>query len=216
MPFRFKGGTLIELNGRLMHLEIPQVPADKIDVFCSLDVFKIFNTNNIWVNLRAVKEKLECGGITMEILANKKKLSNGCDVIQLETSIGGAIRNFDKPLSVIVGRHRFLPVKSTNELLSLMSNAYYVDTDDYVLKLNPQITRGPIITLSPEFRAVEEFLSRFSAGIPDMSQLVRLNVIGNVSFGRNVKLVGDVTIEAEKDQLLLIEDESVIDGSAKI
>lgn len=71
-----------------MHLEMPQVPEDKIDEFCSLKTFKylslfqlrsfqlskvifrMFNTNNIWVNLSAVKAKL--GQMTMEILANKK------------------------------------------------------------------------------------------------------------------------------------------------
>jgi len=35
-----QGGTLIELNGRLMHLEMPQVPADKLEEFCSLRTFK--------------------------------------------------------------------------------------------------------------------------------------------------------------------------------
>lgn len=35
-----KGGTVIEYNGSLMHLEMPQVPADHIDDFCSLNTFK--------------------------------------------------------------------------------------------------------------------------------------------------------------------------------
>lgn len=65
-----KGGTLIEINGYIMHLEMPQVPKDHINDFCSTDIFKIFNTNNIWVNLRAVKKKL--AEMKMEIIVNRK------------------------------------------------------------------------------------------------------------------------------------------------
>ncbi|KAK6024534.1 hypothetical protein OSTOST_09653 [Ostertagia ostertagi] len=79
-----------------MHLEIPQVPPEHLDEFCSTRTFKIFNTNNIWVNLRAVKERLD--SISSEIIVNKKDL-NGRSVIQLETSIGGCIRNFPRAYS---------------------------------------------------------------------------------------------------------------------
>ncbi|VDM10399.1 unnamed protein product [Wuchereria bancrofti] len=65
-----KGGTLIEINGYIMHLEMPQVPKDHINDFFSTDIFKIFNTNNIWVNLRAVKKKL--AKMKMEIIVNRK------------------------------------------------------------------------------------------------------------------------------------------------
>ncbi|VDM52642.1 unnamed protein product [Angiostrongylus costaricensis] len=65
-----KGGTLIDIAGQLMHLEIPQVPPERLDEFCSTRTFKIFNTNNIWVNLKAVRERLEA--ISSEIIVNKK------------------------------------------------------------------------------------------------------------------------------------------------
>ncbi|KAI1724492.1 UTP--glucose-1-phosphate uridylyltransferase domain-containing protein [Ditylenchus destructor] len=202
-----KGGTLIELNGSLMHLEMPQVPADKIDEFCSLKTFKMFNTNNIWVNLRAVKDKL--GQMTMEILANKKKLADGQNVIQLETSIGGAIRNFEKAISVRVNRRRFLPIKSTQELLALMSNCYYVDTEDYVVKLIASRSSQPLIKLSSEFSSVDEFLRRF-ASIPDLSELKSLKVIGDVKFGKNVKLVGNCEISSLNGETLAVADDSVL------
>ena len=65
-----KGGTLIKINGRLMHLEMPQVPPEGIDEFCSTKTFKIFNTNNIWIDLEAIRPRL--GEIKREIIANKK------------------------------------------------------------------------------------------------------------------------------------------------
>lgn len=35
-----KGGTLIDIGGRMMHLEMPQVPAENLPDFCSTKVFK--------------------------------------------------------------------------------------------------------------------------------------------------------------------------------
>ncbi|KAE9414074.1 hypothetical protein Angca_004496, partial [Angiostrongylus cantonensis] len=114
-----KGGTLIDIAGQLMHLEIPQVPPERLDEFCSTRTFKIFNTNNIWVNLKAVKERLET--ISSEIIVNKKVVSNRA-IIQLETSIGGCIRNFPRSYCVHVDRARFLPVKTTDDLLAISSD----------------------------------------------------------------------------------------------
>jgi UTP--glucose-1-phosphate uridylyltransferase len=50
-----KGGTLVEYEGKVRLLEIAQVPSDHVEDFKSIKMFKIFNTNNIWVNLKAIK-----------------------------------------------------------------------------------------------------------------------------------------------------------------
>uniref|UniRef100_A0AC35UEQ1 UTP--glucose-1-phosphate uridylyltransferase n=1 Tax=Rhabditophanes sp. KR3021 TaxID=114890 RepID=A0AC35UEQ1_9BILA len=203
-PMDTKGGTLIdikrstlvdtldgprvEVNRSVMHLEMPQVPKDHVDDFCSMSEFKIFNTNNIWINLKVVKEKIH--SMKMEIIVNRKKLSNGRGVIQLETSIGGAIRNFDNWLAVHVGRHRFLPVKKTQDIMAIMSNLYYYDADDYALRLRldrPIPDRAPVIKLSSEFDSVAEFQRRIPH-IPDMKDLLSLTVKGDVTFGKNVTL----------------------------
>uniref|UniRef100_A0A1I8ASS6 UTP--glucose-1-phosphate uridylyltransferase n=1 Tax=Steinernema glaseri TaxID=37863 RepID=A0A1I8ASS6_9BILA len=183
-----KGGTLIEIDGKIMHLEMPQVPEEHIDEFCSLRTFKIFNTNNIWIDLRAVKRRLDA--ISMEIIVNKKTMSCGRRVIQLETSIGGAIRNFEKAFGVRVGRHRFLPVKRTQDLLALKSNLYAVDAE-HVLRL--QVPRAPVVSLSAHYNSVHDFDARFLE-IPDMRALQKLSVAGDVRFGRGVTLRGDVEI----------------------
>lgn len=59
------------------------------------DVFRIFNTNNIYVNLKAVKKLLP--DIKSEIIVNKKTIRSR-EVLQLEFSIGGCIKNFDNAL----------------------------------------------------------------------------------------------------------------------
>uniref|UniRef100_A0A0N4ZKL3 UTP--glucose-1-phosphate uridylyltransferase n=1 Tax=Parastrongyloides trichosuri TaxID=131310 RepID=A0A0N4ZKL3_PARTI len=209
-PMDTKGGTLIEINNHIMHLEMPQVPKDHIDDFCSVTEFKIFNTNNIWINLKKVKEIID--NIKMEIIVNKKKLKNGRSVIQLETSIGGAIRNFEHCLAVHVDRHRFLPVKKTQDLFSIMSNLYILD-EDYILRLRKDrsIKCAPIIKLSSEFNSINEFIKRIP-NIPDMKDLLRLTIKGDVTFGKNVILKGDVIIIADKNSSLHITQGSVIEN----
>ncbi|GMT04016.1 hypothetical protein PENTCL1PPCAC_26190 [Pristionchus entomophagus] len=128
-----KGGTLICINGQAMHLEIPQVPPEHLDEFCSTRTFKIFNTNNIWVSLDAFKDRPY--EITSEIIVNKKTTSSGQAVVQLETSIGGSIKNFKKAFCVHVPRSRFIPVKGIPDLERVRSDQYTLD-DAYCLRFN--------------------------------------------------------------------------------
>lgn len=53
-----KGGTLIDYDGQVRLLEIAQVPSDRVEDFKSIRKFKIFNTNNLWINLRGMKLSL--------------------------------------------------------------------------------------------------------------------------------------------------------------
>ncbi|VDK20695.1 unnamed protein product, partial [Anisakis simplex] len=89
-----KGGTLIDYENRLMLLEIAQVPKDYVDEFKSVSKFRIFNTNNLWVRLDAIKRVVEKNELEMEVIVNPKHLERGIDVIQLETAAGAAIKNF--------------------------------------------------------------------------------------------------------------------------
>ena len=47
-----KGGTLIDYEGNIQLLEVAQVPSEHVEDFKSVRKFKIFNTNNLWINLR--------------------------------------------------------------------------------------------------------------------------------------------------------------------
>ena len=47
-------------------------------------------------------------------------------VFQLETAMGSAIESFDDAGAVVVPRSRFAPVKTTNDLFVLRSDAYNV------------------------------------------------------------------------------------------
>jgi UTP--glucose-1-phosphate uridylyltransferase len=67
-----KGGTIIDYDGTVRLLEVAQVPKDHLDEFCSTRKFKIFNTNNIWCNLKAIKRVMDEDAMNLEIIINNK------------------------------------------------------------------------------------------------------------------------------------------------
>ncbi|KAF1895163.1 hypothetical protein Lal_00022661 [Lupinus albus] len=201
-----KGGTLISYEGRL--LEIAQVPDEHVNEFKSIEKFKIFNTNNLWVNLKAVKRLVETDALKMEIIPNPKEV-DGVKVLQLETAAGAAIRFFDKAIGSNVPRSRFLPVKATSDLLLVQSDLYTLQ-DGFVARnsarANPE---NPSIELGPEFKKVSNFLSRFKS-IPSIIELDNLKVAGDIWFGAGVTLKGKVSIVAKPGAKLEIPDGAVI------
>lgn len=190
-----KGGTLVEYEGKLRLLEIAQVPKEHVDEFKSVSKFKIFNTNNLWISLDAIKRVTDDKSLHMEIIVNPKTLDNGVNVIQLETAVGAAIKSFEGAMGINVPRRRFLPVKTTSDLLIVMSNLYSLHTG--ALQMNPKrsFPQGPLVKLGSHFSKVKDYLSRFSS-IPDMLELDHLTVSGDVTFGKNVSLKGTVIIIA--------------------
>uniref|UniRef100_A0A8C6C506 UTP--glucose-1-phosphate uridylyltransferase n=1 Tax=Monodon monoceros TaxID=40151 RepID=A0A8C6C506_MONMO len=112
-----KGETLTQYEGKLRLMEIAQVPKAYADECKSVSKFKIFNTNNLWISLTAVKRLQEQNAIDMEIIVNPKTLDGGLNVIQLETAVGAAIKSFENSLGINVPRSRFLPVNTTSDLL---------------------------------------------------------------------------------------------------
>lgn len=91
-------------------------------------------------------------------------------------------------IGIKVPRARFLPVKKTQDLLALMSDIYEMDDCCNIrLRINRPIVHQPIIKLSKHFDSMEQFWKRF-ATIPQMSDLVRLRVDGDVYFGKDVIL----------------------------
>ncbi|KAJ3692893.1 hypothetical protein LUZ60_011988 [Juncus effusus] len=205
-----KGGTLISYEGRVQLLEIAQVPDAHVNEFKSIEKFKIFNTNNLWVNLKAIKRLVEADALKMEIIPNPKEV-DGIKVLQLETAAGAAIRFFDNAIGINVPRSRFLPVKATSDLLLVQSDLYTL-VDGFVTR-NParESPANPSIELGPEFKKVGSFLERFKS-IPSIVELDSLKVSGDVWFGSNVVLKGKVTITAKSGTKLEIPDASVIEN----
>lgn len=207
-----KGGTLIEYEGRLRLLEVAQVPKQYIEEFKSVNKFKIFNTNNLWMKLGAVKRLCEQDAFDLEIIINNKRLDNGANVIQLETAVGAGVKCFENSIGVIVPRSRFLPVKKTSDLLLVMSNLYDLRSGCLVMSDNRQFKATPLIKLGDDhFKKVHEFLKRFEA-IPDMIELDHLTVSGDVTFGRDVTLKGTVIIIANHGDRIDIPSGAILEN----
>lgn len=206
-----KGGTIISYNGKVSLLEVAQVPKKYIEEFKSVTKFKVFNTNNIWLSLRAVKRVMQEDKLRLDIIANQKEV-NGQKVIQLETAIGAAIGYFGNACGVNVPRSRFLPVKSTSDLLLIQSNMFTLKSGALVRNPLRQFATTPVVKLGKEFKKVQSYLERFGGSIPDVLELDHLTVSGDIKFGPGVILKGTVIIVANPGSTIMIPDGSILEN----
>nr|CAG31629.1 hypothetical protein RCJMB04_8o6 [Gallus gallus] len=206
-----KGGTLTQYENKLRLVEIAQVPKAHVDEFKSVSKFKIFNTNNLWIALSAIKRLQEKNAIDMEIIVNPKTLDGGLNVIQLETAVGAAIKSFENSLGINVPRSRFLPVKTTSDLLLVMSNLYSLNAGSLTMSEKREFPAVPLVKLGSSFTKVQDYLRRFES-IPDMLELDHLTVSGDVTFGKNVSLKGTVIIIANHGDRIDIPAGAVLEN----
>lgn len=206
-----KGGTLIDYDGVARLLEIAQVPSEHIEEFKSIKKFKIFNTNNLWINLKAIRRLLTQNAFSgMEVIVNPKVIDN-TTVLQLERAAGSAIRFFNNSHGVVVPRSRFLPVKSTSDLLLIQSNLYSLINAFPSLSLSRPFGTIPVINLGNYFKSISEYEKRFRK-IPDILELDHLTISGDVYFGENVTLKGTVVIVAPQNSRIDIPSGSILEN----
>ncbi|GAA5849486.1 hypothetical protein JCM3775_003209 [Rhodotorula graminis] len=206
-----KGGTLINYEGNVRLLEIAQVPSDHVEDFKSVRKFKIFNTNNLWVNLRAIKRIMENDGMDLEIIVNHKQSDKGEAVIQLETAVGAAIKHFNGAHGINVPRSRFLPVKSCSDLLLIKSDLYELSGGALVMNPDRMFLSTPVIKLGDAFKKVAAFQKRFKT-IPSLLELDHLTISGDVSFGRGTVLRGTVIIVANDGSKIELPDGTTLEN----
>lgn len=209
-----KGGTIISYDGNVQLLEVAQVPSQYIEEFKSVSKFKVFNTNNIWVSLRAIKRVMQEGAMKLDIIVNNKEV-DGEKVIQLETAIGAAISYFNNACGVNVPRSRFLPVKSTSDLMLIQSNMFTLKSGALIMNPARQFSTTPVIKLGKEFKKVGDYLERFGS-IPDVLELDHLTVSGDVYFGSNTTLKGTVIVVANPGNKIMIPSGSVIENKVVV
>jgi UTP--glucose-1-phosphate uridylyltransferase len=127
--------------------------------------------------------------------------------------MAAAIDVFDGAAAVRVPRRRFAPVKTTNDLLVIRSDAYRL-TDDFRVELLPERgNRPPFVDLDPAyFKLIDDFEARFPHGPPSLAACERLVVVGDVAFGRSVVVRGVVRVENHEERQLRIEDGAVLEG----
>lgn len=188
-----KGGHLAQSpEGNFLLREVAQCPEEDLDAFTDVAKHRYFNTNNLWVDLRAIDESWT----ELPLIVNRKPvIPHQVDspvVSQLETAMGAAIGTVKGARAIEVGRDRFFPVKTTNELLAIRSDLYDLDAAGL---LHPLVEKAPKIDLDPHhYKMIADF-DRLVEGAPSLKECTSLKVRGPVVLSSEDRLVGEVILE---------------------
>ena len=217
-----KGGHLARSSdGRLILRESAQCPPEEQQAFQDIRRYRYFNTNNLWIDLRALAQILakRNGVLGLPLIRNEKPIDptkpSTPHVYQLETAMGAAIAVIENAQALRVPRSRFVPVKKNSDLLVLMSDAYALG-DEYGLHLSTE--RGdspPVVTLDDRYyQLYDDMIERFPHGAPSLRHCNTLTVKGNVVFGRNITIEGHVVLENHQENALFLDDGTVLHGAS--
>ena len=197
-----KGGHLAvrTRDGQLVLRDSAQTAPEDADAFADITRHRYFNTNNLWLDLRALADTLAANGgvLGLPLIRNEKTVDPGDAssprVIQVETAMGAAVEVFAGAQPLEVERARFLPVKSTNDLLVLRSDVYELG-DDATIRLVDGVDEAPYVDLDPGFyKLVADFDARFPAGPPSLRRATSLRVHGDWTFAPDVVVEGEASI----------------------
>jgi UTP--glucose-1-phosphate uridylyltransferase len=201
-PADRKGGHLALHRGRTVLRETAQVPKGD-ESFTDVEHWRFYNTNNLWIDLEALRslQQQDPGGPALPLIVNRKTVDpsdvSSTPVIQLETAMGAAIGSIEGARAVQVPRHRFAPVKTTDDLLVVRSDCY---------ELTPEGRMHATFDGPPPFVALDKdhykllsgFEARFPKGAPSLRRCDSLTVTGNVTFGAGVVVKGSVVVEGPR------------------
>ena len=214
-----KGGHIARHlpDGRLVLRETAQTPASEIESFSDFRRWRYYNTNNLWIDLRALRELLgRGGGIGLPLIVNRKSVDprdpDSTPVIQLESAMGAAIGSFPGARALEVPRVRFAPVKTTDDLLLLRSDVYRLGAGMTVEPLPNRRDRLPFVDLDRRvYGLLDAFEARFPAGPPSLVEAERLVVRGDVTFAPGVVVRGAVTLDTHGRPPVTVAPGTVLD-----
>jgi len=219
-PADVKGGQLVvrKADGRIVQRETAQTHPDDLDVSLDPARHRYFHTNNLWFDLEALAAELDRTGGVLELplIRNEKTVDpsdpSSTPVIQIESAMGAAVAVFEGATAIEVGRERFLPVKTTSDLLVLRSDVYDL-TDDY--RVVAQV-EAPLVTLPGAYKTIAAFDARFPVGAPSLRGATSLTVEGDWTFGKDVVVEGDARLPANDGGSGVVPDDARVtsDGVA--
>ena len=211
-PADRKGGHLACYRDRLVLRETAQVP-DGDASFTDVERWHWYNTNNIWIDLRALRDlqAADPAAPDLPLIVNRKTADprdpESTPVIQLESAMGAAIGSIPGARAVCVPRSRFAPVKTTDDLLLVRSDAYQLTSDGQMRAAFDG--QEPVVTLDEDYyRLLPDFDQRFPGGAPSLRRCHRFEVEGDVTFGADVAAVGEVRVTGPRH----IPDGEVLGG----
>lgn len=197
-----KGGHLARstATGGLLLRESAQCPDEDEAEFQNVGKHKFFNTNNLWVNLEALKAAFEKydGVLPLPVIKNGKTVDPrdkaSTKVLQLETAMGAAIECFPGAQAILIPRTRFAPVKTTNDMLALMSDAYMVTADHRMELVAERNGVPPNVKLDGCYKFVDQLQTLVPNGPPSLIKCDKLTIEGKMSFAKGVVFLGTVKV----------------------
>lgn len=193
-----KGGHLAVriADGQLILRDTAQTAPEEMDFFTDEFRHPYFHTNNLWVELTALRDLLEqrSGVLGLPLIRNDKTVDPAdpasTKVYQLESAMGAAIEVFPGSTAIVVGRDRFLPVKTTNELMLLRSDLFELAADGRLVAQAPI----PRISLDGHYKLVDDFDALVPV-VPSLRRATSLEVKGEWHFDVPSAVVGEVVLE---------------------
>ncbi|NPA24992.1 MAG: UTP--glucose-1-phosphate uridylyltransferase [Deltaproteobacteria bacterium] len=216
-----KGGHLAcrKGDGGFLLREAAQCPAAEKERFQDVERYRYFNTNSLWLDLRALARKLDenDGCLELPLIVNRKPVDprrpDSTPICQLETAMGSAIGVFAGACALRVPRTRFAPVKTTDDLVAVRSDAYRLEKD-FTVRLATSSGRVPVVRLDPRFyRMIDDFERRFPGGPPSLADCRELVVEGDMIFPDKIAIHGRVRLKAPDGQSLQLPAGLMVAGA---
>jgi UTP--glucose-1-phosphate uridylyltransferase len=196
-----KGGHLAirKSDRQLILRDTAQTPKDEMHFFTDEFRHPFFHCNNLWFDLQVVDRTLRerKGVLGLPLIKNEKTVDpadpSSPKVIQIETAMGAAVEVFEGATAIGVGRDRFLPVKTTSDLLVLRSDAYQLEPTGQLTAVADPV---PVVDLDDRYyKIITDFDQRFPAGAPSLRQARSVVVQGDWTFEAGVRLIGAVALQ---------------------
>jgi UTP--glucose-1-phosphate uridylyltransferase len=213
-----KGGHLARMKqGGLILREIAQCPEEELESFQNINIYKYFNTNSIWINLKKLKQELGRDNqvLPLAMIRNPKPLNPRDEktppVYQVETAMGSAISLFEGAEAICVPRSRYAPVKTCRDLLVVWSDVYTLTEQYDFSRLPGHREKLPLVELdSRYYRKIDDLKERFPYGAPSLLECQSFTVKGDVVFGKDVVIKGTAVITNTSQKQITISNGSII------
>lgn len=196
-----KGGHLAirKSDRQLILRDTAQTPKEEMHFFTDEFRHPFFHCNNLWFDLQVLDRTLRerKGVLGLPLIKNEKTVDpsdrSSPKVIQIETAMGAAVEVFEGATAIGVGRDRFVPVKTTSDLLVLRSDAYELGANG---GLTAVADPAPVVDLDDSYyKIISDFDQRFPAGAPSLKEARSLAISGDWSFEAGVRVIGEVILE---------------------
>ena len=114
--------------------------------------------------------------------------------------MGAAIASFEGAGAILIPRSRFAPVKTTNDMLALMSDAYEVTSDFRMTLKAERDGNPPDVKLDGAYKFVDALQALVPSGPPSLIACKKIAVEGKVEFAAGVVIKGTVKIVNSSDE----------------